>query len=92
MKVLAAVIVLSLIFYPRSLRAAEVTNPAILGNLQTVVERGGYGCPRVIVAHTLGDDQYGRPEFLVACAVAPAGAFYRVVIPPTGPAIVRPNG
>ena len=69
----------------------EVTNPAILRNLERQVERGGYGCPSLVGANTLGDDEYGRPEFLVACMTATRGLFYRVVFPPTGPAIVRPD-
>lgn len=62
-----------------------------LRNFQGQVERGGYGCPSIVSANTLGDDEYGRPEFLVACATATRGLFYRVVFPPTGPAIVRPD-
>lgn len=72
------------------LAATEVTNPAIIENLMRQVERGGYGCPRVVVAHRLDDDAYGRTEFMVACAIAPKGVFYRVTFPPSGPAIVKP--
>ncbi len=68
----------------------EVTNPAIIENLQRRVEEGGYGCPRVVVAHRLSDDEYARTQFMVACSADGRGIFYRVTFPPTGRAIVAP--
>jgi len=76
---------------PAQPMTAAPTSTEILRNFQGKVERGGYGCPSIVAAHPLGDDEYGRPEFLVACLVATGGAYYRVVFPPTGPAIVRPD-
>jgi hypothetical protein len=76
----------------REPQTGKVTNPAILGNLERNVERGGYGCPSLVSAYRLSDDEYGRVEFYVACLVGTnRGAYYRVVFPPWGPPIVRPD-
>ena len=73
-----------------AMSAEEVTNPAILSNLAESVERGGFGCRRIVVAHRLNNDEHSRIQFMVACSGAAAGVFYRVTFPPRGRAIVKP--
>jgi hypothetical protein len=90
MRRITIVIFVTLALGAPGIAANKLENPAAIENLMTQVERGGYECARVVSAYRVEDDAYGRTEFMVACAVAPAGALYRVTVPPRGRALVAP--
>jgi hypothetical protein len=69
--------------------AEKLTNPVIIDNLSRAVERGGFGCPRVQTAMRMSYDDYNRVQFMVVCEGMSFSGYYRVTVPPDGPALVK---